>query len=168
MARRSGLVLAALPILAISACNPAANLGDADQRIEQFHAGYERGDRASLYAMTGPQFRSAASQAQFEEMLEVVKVRLGKFQTSERISFNVNSTTNGTFTSVKMKTAFAKGEATEDFVFRGSGDDMLLEGWHINSPRLMLTADDVADERGAKAEETRQSASLPPSPANND
>ena len=36
-----------------------------------------------------------------------------------------------------MKTQFAKGEGTETFTFYGSGDDMRLVGWHVDSPNFM-------------------------------
>jgi hypothetical protein len=138
-------------ILALAACNPVANLNAGDSQITKFHAAYSRGDASAIYAMTGPQLRATASHAQFAELLDVVKVRLGAVKSSERTGFNVNTNTAGTFTTIIMSTHFAKGDGQENFVFSGKGDEMKLEGWHVESPRLMLTADDVADERGDAA-----------------
>jgi hypothetical protein len=134
-------------LLLLGACNPVANVKGGESQVEKFHVAYSRGDRDALYAMTGPQFRATTSRAQFDDLIDVVSVRLGAVTGSERTGFNVNANTGGTFTSITMTTHFAKGDGVESFVFTGSGDEMTLEGWHVESPRLMLTADDVADER---------------------
>ena len=151
MARTAhGLYWAAIAAaaLTLAACNPLDNLNAGDSQIAKFHAAYSRGDGQANYAMTGPQFRSTTNRAQFGDLLDVVNVRLGAVRSSERTSFNVNATPAGTFTTISMSTQFAKGVGQETFVFSGKGDEMKLEGWHVNSPRLMLTADDIADERG--------------------
>ena len=137
--------------LALAACNPIAQVEAGDSQVAKFHAAYSRGDRDALYAMTGRQFRATTSRAQLDDLIEVVGSRLGAVRSSERTGFNVNSNTEGTFTSITMTTHFAKGDGQENFVFSGSGDAMTLEGWHVESPRLMVTADDVADERAEGA-----------------
>ena len=154
MTRKTGALVRAATgaaFLLLGACNPVANVSEGDSLVEKFHAAYSRGDRDALYAMTGRQFRATTSRAQFDDLIDVVSVRLGAVSDSERTGFNVNTNTDGTFTSITMTTHFAKGDGVESFVFTGSGDEMALEGWHVQSPRLMLTADDVADERAGDA-----------------
>jgi hypothetical protein len=145
MTLRGWIVAAGATLLA--GCNPVANLNAGDSEIEKFHAAYSRGNHQALYAMTGPQIRSGTSEAQFDAMLDVFDVRLGPVKSSERTSFNVNTTPAGTFTTIVMSTQFVKGDGQETFVFSGNGDEMTLEGWHVNSPNLMLTPEDIADER---------------------
>ena len=137
--------------LALAACNPVANLNAADSQIAKIHAAYSRGNAGAIYAMTGPQFRATFSRAQMDQLVDVLNVRLGAIRSSERTSFNVNTNPAGTFTTIIMSTKFAKGDGQENFVFSGDGNEMKLEGWHVTSPRLMLTADDIADERGDAA-----------------
>lgn len=137
--------------LALAACNPVANLNAGDSQVAKFHAAYARGDAGAIYAMTGPQFRATTSRAQMDELVDVVKVRLGAVRSSERTSFNINTNPAGTFTTIIMSTHFTKGDGQENFVFSGKGDEMKLEGWHVQSPNLMLTADDIADERSGTA-----------------
>jgi len=136
-----------LALAGLAACNPVANVNAGDDQIERFHAAYGRGDHDALYAMTGPQFHATTTKAQFDQMFDVMDVRLGRVKSSERTGFNVNTNTAGTFTTVVMTTHFAKGDGQEQFVFTGDGDAMVLEGWHVTSPNLMLTPEDVADER---------------------
>lgn len=133
--------------LALAACNPIANINAGDGQIEKFHSAYSRGDGDALYAMTGPQFRATGSRAQFDDLIDVVSFRLGAVKSSKRTGFNVNTNPAGTFTTITMTTHFAKGDGLESFVFSGSGDGMKLEGWHVQSPQLMVTADDIAGER---------------------
>jgi hypothetical protein len=149
MARSKHVILGGLAAatLGLAACNPVANLNGGEDEIERIHAAYGRGDHDALYAMTGPAFRRITSRAQFESMLDVFDVRLGAVKSTERTGFNVNTNPSGTFTTIVMSTHFAKGDGQDEFVFSGDGDAMVLEGWHINSPNLMLTAEDVADER---------------------
>ena len=137
----------AATLLVLAACNPMAQIKDGDSQVEKFHSAYARGDRDALYAMTGRTFRTTTSRSQFDDLIDVVSVRLGAITSSERIGFNVNSNADGTFTSITMTTHFAKGDGQENFVFSGSGDAMRLEGWHVQAPQLELTADDIADER---------------------
>ena len=150
MGRSKGMIRAGLAAatLGLAACNPVANLDAGDSQIAKIHAAYSRGDAGAIYAMTGPQFRATATRAQMDETIDVFTVRLGAVRSSERTGFNVNTNTAGTFTTITMSTQFAKGHGQENFVFSGKGDEMKLEGWHVNSPNLMLTADDIADERG--------------------
>jgi len=156
------LGVAAAASLALAACNPVAKINGGESQVERFHAAYGRGDRDALYAMTGPQFRATTTRPQFDSLIDVVSVRLGPVRSSERTGFNVNTTTSGTYTTIVMTTHFAKGDGEENFVFTGDGDAMILEGWHVTSPNLMLTADDVADERASDAAGEPPDKSRPP------
>ena len=144
--RLVGAVIAAA-MFALVACNPVANLNGADDQIANIHVAYSRRDAGAIYAMTGPQFRASFTRAQMDQLVDVLNVRLGAVRSTEWTSFNVNTNPDGTFTTIIMATQFAKGAGQENFVFSGDGDEMKLEGWHVQSPNLMLTAEDIADER---------------------
>jgi len=149
MIRKTLLAIASALVLA--ACNPVAALDDSEARIARFHDGLARGDGEALYRMTGAEFRATTTRAQFDDLLTVVATRLGTVEASERTNFNVNSNNGTTFTTVVMNTRFAQGEGQETFVFKGTGEDMQLAGWHVTSPRLTLTAAAVADEQAVGA-----------------
>lgn len=165
--RLIGAVIAAA-MLALAACNPVANLNGADGQIAKIHAAYSRGDAGAIYAMTGPQFRASFTRAQMDQLVDVLNVRLGAVRSSERVNFNVNTNSDGTFTTIIMATQFAKGAGQENFVFSGDGDKMKLEGWHVQSPNLMLTADDIADERGDAAPAPVEVRAAPPNASSQD
>jgi hypothetical protein len=133
--------------LLLAGCNPVANLHQGDAQIERFHQAYSSGNVDALYALTGPKFHQITTRKQFQDLFDLVNFRLGAIKSSKRQGFTVNSTTDGIVTNVAMDTQFAQGEATEAFYFEGSGDDMKLEGWHVNSDKLMVTPEDIARER---------------------
>jgi hypothetical protein len=133
--------------LLLAGCNPVANIHDGEAQIERFHRVYSSGNVDALYALTGPKFHQVTSRKQFQDLFDLVNFRLGAIESSNRQGFTVNSTTDGIVTNVAMHTQFAQGEATEAFFFVGNGDDMKLEGWQVNSDRLMVTPEDIARER---------------------
>lgn len=135
--------LGAMCALLLSACNPVANLDAGEQSIEAYQAAYSANDADALWNQVGQDFRDVTTREQFDDLLEVLQSRLGAIESSERAGFNVNTTTDGTFTVVQMSTQFEQGEGVETYTFLGNGEDMELVGWNVNSDRLLLTADDL-------------------------
>ena len=140
MIRTTAFAFAAMAGLALSGCNPIANLQEAEKQIDRYQAHYSANELGNMYAMTGTKFRETSSLGEFEEFATLINGRLGEIVTTKRVKFNVKSTPGGTITSVVMQTNFEQGEGTETYTFSGSGEDMRLEGWNVNSNRLMITA----------------------------
>lgn len=137
------IFLALAGALALAACNPAAQLGDAQGRIKDFQADYNRGDRDALFANVGETWRKVSSRAQLDAQVALIEARLGKITSSEQSGFNTGFNNGVTATEVVMQTVFEKGEANEVFLFHGAGEDMELVGWQVNSPLLALSPEDV-------------------------
>lgn len=137
------IFLALAGALALAACNPGAQVADAEGLIEQFQADYNRGDTGALYESVGETWRKASPRPQLEAQVALVKARLGQIRSSERVGFNTGFNNGATTTQIVMKSAFDKGEASEVFVFHGEGQDMELVGWTVNSPLLALSPEDI-------------------------
>jgi hypothetical protein len=137
------LLLAFAGTLALAACNPGAQLEDAQQQITQIQALYNAGDARGIYRLGGDAFRKAAPVKQLEAMMTLFKVRLGAIESSKQSGFNSGFHNGITTTTVVMQTRFAKGEGTETYLFHGSGEEMELVGWTVNSPLLELSPDDL-------------------------
>ena len=135
---------AAILLVALSACNPIANIDGAENKIKEFQKVYNDGKPDALYRMTGDQFKKISSREEFQTIYDVIDARLGQVATSERINFNLNSNNGVTTTVIVMETSFEQGEGTETYTFHGHREDMQLVGWQVNSPRLMFTAEDLA------------------------
>lgn len=131
------LFAAALAALFLAACNPMAQLDGSEETISQFHETYNAGDAQALYALTSEEFRGATTPEQMQGLVSLVTDRMGAVKSTERDGFNLNTNNGLTETTVTMKTQFEKGEGTETFTFYGTGDDLRLVGWHVDSPNFM-------------------------------
>lgn len=130
--------------LLLAACNPAAQVEDAQARVRQFQADYNRGDAEVLYDSVGEAWRKTSPPAQLEAQLALINARLGQIESTEQVGFNAGFNNGLTTTQVVMKTTFEKGVAEEVYLFHGSGKDMEVVGWKVNSPLLQLSPEDVS------------------------
>lgn len=137
------ILIAGMIAFALAACNPMEQLGVAEERVEAFQARYNDADSGALYAMTGEAFRAATTPDQMDGLVSLFSGRLGRIESSERSGFNAQFKNGTNITTVTMETRFEQGEGTETFVFHGSGEGMELVSWTINSPRLMLSPDEM-------------------------
>jgi len=143
MRRTVFATLAPLAAFALAACNPMENLSEAEDQIDRFHTHYDFGEFQDMYQMTSPAFRKASSPEDFKKLADVITARLGSIKSTERVNFNVNTTPAGTQTIITMQTIFEQGNGSEVFTFAGNGEDMKIQGWTVNSDRLMVTAEDL-------------------------
>ena len=146
------VIFAAAAAWLATACNPIANLEDADDTIATFQARYNEGDAGKLYGLTGDRFKQITSRGEMEDLVTVFSTRLGRIENSERSNFNVSTKNGVTTTVVLMQTDFERGEGVETYTFQGGGDDFELIGWHIASPRLAVTIDDLQPNASGSAE----------------
>ena len=117
-----------------------AQLNNAEEMIEEFHATYNEGDAGTLYGRTGEEFKEVTTPEQMDELVVYVTERMGKVLSTEREGININSNNGVTKTVITMKTEFEKGEAMETFTFMGTGEDMGLVGWNVDSPNFAKPA----------------------------
>lgn len=131
------LFAAALFAFLLSACNPMEQLDGAEQSIDRFQETYNSGDARALYGLTAEEFREVTTPQQMEELVQLVDDRMGAVESSERTGFNINTNNGQTVSTVTMTTQFEKGEGTETFTFFGTGDDMRLVGWNVDSENFL-------------------------------
>lgn len=129
--------------LLLAACNPGAQVADARAEIETLQALYNRGDAQGFYNAGGDILHKSAPAEQVAAMMTLIDLRLGKIKSSKQTGFNTAINNGATTTTIIMQTSFERGEGTETYVFEGSGKDMKLAGWNVNSPLLNLTPEDV-------------------------
>lgn len=136
------LLIAAAFALLLSACNPMAQLDGAEQYIERFQQTYNSGDARALYGQTSEEFRDATTPEQMQELITLIDERMGAVESSERAGFNLDTNNGLTVSTVTMTTQFTKGEGTETYTFYGTGDDLRLVGWNVDSDNFL----DVPEE----------------------
>lgn len=128
---------AVLIALFLAACNPMAQLDGAEEKIERFHQVYNDGDARALYGLTSEEFRAATTPQQMDALVARVNDQMGTVKSTERIGFNINSDNGATVSTLTMTTTFEKGEGTETYTFLGTGEEMRLVAWHVDSPNFM-------------------------------
>ncbi len=126
--------------LALAACNPIAQLGEADEQIDAFHERYAAGDSAAIYATTAPEFRAATSEAEWQAVMGHVREVLGPVEESSQTSFNIDTSNGVTTTVVVRDTTFANDEGTETFTFFGTGEEMALGSYNVRADALIGTS----------------------------
>ena len=145
-------IFAALFALFLAACNPMAQLDNSEQQIARWHETYNDGDARALYGQTGDMFRDVTTPEQMDDLVALVSERMGKVESTEREGFSINTDNGVTTTVVTMKTQFEKGESTETFTFHGTGEEMALVGWNVDSPNFLGPPPVPAEETPATAE----------------
>ena len=59
------------------------------------------------------------------------------FKSGKTVGWNDNTTTSGHYVTLNREAAFARGPATEQFIFRVDGNRALLVGYQVNSDLLI-------------------------------
>lgn len=137
------MFLAAAAALLLAACNPGAQMEEAKGQIDKFHALYNAGDAKGFYRAGGQTLSKVAKPEQVEATITLISARLGKIRSSEQVGFNTAFNNGASSVTITMRTRFECGEGTETFVFNGSGENMELFAWNVNSPLLELSPEDV-------------------------
>jgi len=130
-----------VPIAAVamlSGCGLQEQFKDADREVARFHAALDAGNYDAIWAMTGPKFRAATKQAEFQKVLDAVHRKLGKVRSTKQTGWNANAGTSGRTLVVTMATTFERGSGTETFTYAKDADQLTLAGYDIQSREMML------------------------------
>ena len=128
--------LIALSML-LGSCSPTADTNAAEQGVRAFHQAMDSGQYAEIYDQSDSQMKQATPRDRFIKLLTVFHSKLGSFQNGKTVGWNDNATPSGRFVTLNRDAQFARGPATEQFIFRVSGDRAVLVGYHLNSDLLI-------------------------------
>ena len=132
------LTLSCVFLLLLGAsCSMVKDSKTAEPAVEKFHQQFKAGDFAQIYADAGDQMKAAATEKQLTDLLDAVHRKLGTYQSSNAVSWNVQAGPLTSMVSLVYETQFSDGKATEQFVISVRGDTAKLEGYNINSPDLI-------------------------------
>lgn len=120
-------------------CHAYQDYKVADNAVTNFHAHLDAEEYAEIYAASDPEFKKVTTEAEFRAILEAIHRKLGKVKASSSTGVNVNwDTSEGTLVHQSYATTFEEGKATERFVWRPKGSDVLLYGYNIQSNTLII------------------------------
>jgi hypothetical protein len=108
----------------------------ADAAVAHFHEQWQAGQAGKVMAEASPGFRQAAAAEDFAQFFRVTKEALGDFKHTERTGVNLSSINGNTTLAVTYASEYAKGPATEKFLFDDNGDEPLLLHFDLRSPLL--------------------------------
>lgn len=134
--RKVLLAMAGLAVLA--ACSPASDLPEADAAITAFHQKLNAGDFDGIYNAAAPQFQSAATRVDHDQLMAAIHRKLGAFQSGSSQSWNDSVTTSGHVLTIGYAAKYERGAALENFVYRLDGGKAMLMGYHVNSNALIV------------------------------
>ena len=110
---------------------------EAKRGVVEFRSRAAQRSYGEIYRTAGTELRQAATEEQFERLMATVDRRLGAWQSAEEPAWNVTRGTGGHLVRLTYQSQFAKGAASEYFVWRIERDGPVLLGYHVNSPLLI-------------------------------
>ena len=120
-----------------SSCSLTKGKEQGERAVEQFHQQFNAGQYREIYEQSDKQFQDAAKEAEFIELLEAVRRKLGTVEKATPAGWRVNATPTGTVVALGYETQFSEGKGTEQFTFLISSDQAKLLGYNVNSPLLI-------------------------------
>lgn len=147
-------ILIALGVsLALAACNPIAQMNDADALVDEFHEGWNAEAWDSIYNSSSDELRASVTREQIVDEFGRMRFMYGAVEQSSQTGINVNTSNGVTITTITRSTTFAEGSGTETFEFVGSGDEMALIGWEVQADNAGALLGSAA-RRSAEAAES--------------
>lgn len=132
-----GLIILFFIALVIG-CSEAKNAKPAaETAIGDFHQLFNEGRISDIYKSCAPDFRSATTETEFNELMSAVSRKLGKEISTTNQNWNVKNFNLSTSIVMVQNTEFEQGYGTETFTFEINGDKAILLGYYINSNDLI-------------------------------
>lgn len=128
---RKFMAITAVALLA--ACNPMEQMDGADALIEEFHTDFNESDFDTIWNGASQEFRDSMSRSEFDGFMSRMRASVGEYQDGSQVGFNINTNNGTTLTEITLDTTYENGTADEVFTFIGTGDDMALLNWNIDS-----------------------------------
>jgi hypothetical protein len=141
---RRGIVVAAAAIACVIAaalsagCSMSADSKLAEEAVPEFHRLLDGAKFDAIYDGSSDELKQAATRKDFVDLLAAVHRKLGTSGTSNQLNWNVNYNVSGAYVTLAYQTAYAEGDATEQFVYHLEQGRALLAGYHVNSNALIL------------------------------
>ena len=131
--------LFALGAVALAGCKSSQEgMAAAEAAVARFRAQMMAQEFGRIYAESHAEFKKSTSEKDLVKFLAVVSAKLGPVKSSERAQWNINFHSAGTFVTLGYNTEFAKGTASEQFVYQIKDGAATLLRYHVSSPALIF------------------------------
>jgi hypothetical protein len=126
-------VIAALTV----SCSLTKGKEQAERAVEKFHQQFNASQYQEIYQQGDAKFKEAVTEAEFVQLLEAIRRKLGTIGNATQTGWRVNTTTMGTVAMVGYDVQFSEGKGAEQFSFLISGEEAKLLRYDVNSPLLI-------------------------------
>jgi hypothetical protein len=122
-----------LPTASSAPATDDALADTAEQVVPQFHLNFMDSAYAAIYDSAAPEFRLFRQKHEFIAYMESIRKKMGVIQGAERIG----ASNNGMTVTLRYKSSYANGPATEEFIVHVSGSSAALVGYRMVSPPIL-------------------------------
>lgn len=105
--------------------------------VQQFHTLLNSGQHEQIYDGASDAFRGGGNKEDLIKFLQSIHRKLGDAGSSTLSRLNVTATPTGTYITAVYTTTFTQGEAVETFTWLKSGQGVVLNGYNIQSMKLV-------------------------------
>jgi hypothetical protein len=123
---------------ALTGCSVGADTKLVEAEIASFHRQLDAGQFDAIYLDASSDMKRATTQAELVQLLSAIHRKLGAYSSGKSANWNDNVTTGGHFVTENYASQYARGSASENFVYRIEGQKAVLAGYHINSTALIV------------------------------
>ena len=120
----------------LGGCSLQESRSTAEAAVTQFHQQLNAGQYQEIYRATAPEFKHATSEERFVAILAAIHDRFGAFGQADQQEWHVNYNNGVTSATLSYNTTFARGAATERFVYIIGNQGAALASYDINSPAV--------------------------------
>lgn len=120
-----------------ASCSLTKGKEQAERAVEKFHQQFNAGQYQEIYQQSDDKLKEAVTEAEFVQLLEAIRRKLGTAGNSTQTGWRVNVTTMGTIATVGYDIQFSEGKGVEQFSFLINGDQANLLRYDVNSPLLI-------------------------------
>jgi hypothetical protein len=106
--------------------------------VQQFHSLLNSGHHEQIYDGASDAFRNGGSKEDLIKFFQSIHRKLGDAGPPTLNSLNVSATPTGTYITAVYRTTFMEGEAVETFTWLKSGQGVVLNGYNIQSMKLIV------------------------------
>ena len=116
--------------LALAGCSGPGSVQDGRAKVDLFHQRLDAGNIEAIWKASGPAIQGTDKQA-FDRFLTAIHGQLGNVRESKQVGWSAATENGNSSAEVIMQTTFERGSRKETFVYKGSGEQQKLAGYHI-------------------------------------
>jgi hypothetical protein len=132
------LLCALLAAILVAGCSSSEDLAAVRSQISHFRDQVAARQFEQIYAEASEDLKKSTTEKQMVDILAAIERKLGAVKDAQDNGWKIDFRTSGTVVTFSLKTQFEKGNGIETFVYRFSGKEPLLVGYHVNSNELII------------------------------